>query len=223
MIEQWTKIVVARHGETDQNALNLLLSRNDVPLNKVGREQALGLKNNLKDFSFVACYSSPLKRAQETAQLIVGGRLPVQVDKRLIERDFGDLEGTSYEDTKDVRQTFLENNKRTWKNNPEKNPLMIETDAELKKRVIPFLKEIAQAHLGIANLNLPKGDVLVTSHSGIMRYLLNYLGYSYKDSKGKKIPNCSYIILESNGKDIRLADTDNSTDFEWLKKLVYTK
>lgn len=88
------KIYLARHGLTDWNNEMRAQGRKDIPLNAMGRAQAETLRDNVKDIDFDAVYSSPLKRAAETAQIAVGDRYDIIYDDRLLERSFGDFEGT---------------------------------------------------------------------------------------------------------------------------------
>lgn len=64
------EVVLVRHGETDWNLDGRLMGQKDVPLNGKGREQAEVLRNKLANMSFDCCYSSPLSRASETAEII---------------------------------------------------------------------------------------------------------------------------------------------------------
>ena len=85
-------IYIVRHGQTDSNVLkNRYGGRVDVLLNDTGREEAKKLKRDLEGITFDRVYSSPLKRALETAQIISGN--DIIIDERLIERSNGDLEG----------------------------------------------------------------------------------------------------------------------------------
>lgn len=87
------KLYLARHGLTDWNKEMRAQGRKDLPLNVEGRAQAEELRDKIKDIEFTAVYTSPLKRAAETAQIAVGDRYDIIYDDRLIERSFGDFEG----------------------------------------------------------------------------------------------------------------------------------
>lgn len=86
-------IIVVRHGRTEANAAGLLLGHLDVPLDDLGREQALALAAAVGRVDRVI--SSPLLRTRETAAAF---GLPVEVDDRWIELDYGDLDGTRLSD-----------------------------------------------------------------------------------------------------------------------------
>ena len=209
MTEKWTTFVMARHGQTGKNALGALLSREDDPLNTIGRGQASKLKNRLSMYTFAQAFSSPLSRAYETAQIVLRDR-PISILKspELIERDFGLLEGSSFEETRQIRQDFLENQPQSWENNTHK----IETAAQLEARLLSFLRTTATAYLGMS--------ILLTSHSGLMRFLLHKFGVTYENSRKKAIPNCGYILFKSNGNELRLTGVDSIEEFEWLQTLV---
>ena len=77
-----TTILLARHGETDWNRENRFQGHADPPLNETGRAQAAELAAALIAEPLAAVYSSPLRRAFETAQILAAphGLEPVPVD-----------------------------------------------------------------------------------------------------------------------------------------------
>lgn len=87
------KLYLARHGQTDWNLEMRAQGRKDQPLNDAGRKQARELGKKLADLDFDICYASPLKRAAETAEIAVDGRVRILYDDRLVERSFGEFEG----------------------------------------------------------------------------------------------------------------------------------
>lgn len=88
-------IYVVRHGQTDWNIQGFVQGRTDIELNSTGIEQAKQTANLLKDIDFIDIYSSPLKRTIDTAKLINEyHNINIITDDRLIERNFGDFEGT---------------------------------------------------------------------------------------------------------------------------------
>jgi broad specificity phosphatase PhoE len=85
---------IARHGETDENAERRILGRRDPPLSAAGRAQAQALAAAAAGHGIAAVWTSPLRRARETAA-VVGDALgldPVVLDD-LVESDRGDWEG----------------------------------------------------------------------------------------------------------------------------------
>lgn len=93
-------LIVVRHGRTVANAQGRLLGRDDPPLDHEGLAQARALGAVIRPDRVV---SSPLARARQTAESF---GLPVEIDERWIELDYGALEGTP---TADVpRETWAE-------------------------------------------------------------------------------------------------------------------
>lgn len=86
-------LVLVRHGEATGNAAGVLLGRTDAPLTDRGVAQAVALAPRMGVAE--RCLSSPLRRAVGTAELL-GLGVPVQLDERWIERDYGEEEGTPY-------------------------------------------------------------------------------------------------------------------------------
>ena len=80
-------LILARHGQSTGNAAGLLLGRADVPLTDLGRRQAAAVGGAVGHVDRVV--SSPLQRAVETARTI---GLPVEIDERWIEVDYGGLD-----------------------------------------------------------------------------------------------------------------------------------
>ena len=88
------KIYFVRHGETDWNKERKIQGQVDIPLNEFGRHLARETAKGLRDVPFDVCFTSPLGRARETAQIILQGRdVPILEDKRILEMNFGVLEG----------------------------------------------------------------------------------------------------------------------------------
>jgi broad specificity phosphatase PhoE len=83
-----------RHGETEANASGIISGSLDVELTALGSEQAQAAARALAGEPITAIYSSPLRRARETAEPIAQAlRLPVRLVPELIERSRGELEG----------------------------------------------------------------------------------------------------------------------------------
>ena len=90
-------LYLVRHGQTELNVQNILQGWHDSPLTARGREQALATRAAFEErgVTFDHVYSSPLGRAQHTAELIVGEGQPVELVDDLREWHLGSLEGTS--------------------------------------------------------------------------------------------------------------------------------
>jgi broad specificity phosphatase PhoE len=153
-----TTIVLARHGETDWNRERRFQGHADVPLNDAGRAQAVELAAGLDGKTFAAVYTSPLRRAAETAQ-IVAVRLGVEARSHdaLKEVDVGSWSGLSVQEV-EARfpagyARWLEHRCAGWNDG--------ETNEELAARVVRGLHEIAREH--------PDQQVLAVTHGGPIR------------------------------------------------------
>jgi broad specificity phosphatase PhoE len=92
-------IVVVRHGRTAANAGGLLLGRADPPLDAEGARQAAALGVACAGLDIVRVVTSPLGRCRDTADAIAAaGGVPVEVDERWIELDYGELDGVPFAD-----------------------------------------------------------------------------------------------------------------------------
>ena len=93
--ESASALFLARHGETDDNREPIKVQGfTDTPLNDTGRRQAHELAERVATLGFVSLWSSDLKRARATAD-IIGNRIALSVrpDPRLREADRGEWEG----------------------------------------------------------------------------------------------------------------------------------
>lgn len=155
------KIYLIRHGQTDWNLAKRVQGRTDNPLNETGIRQAEQLKEKLQAYSFDICYASPLKRALQTAEIIVNNRVPIILDDNLEERDFGNLEGEVLESwDKEVFDRKL--NSGRYGMEPIKNVLT------RSKKVLERIK----------NENTPDSNVLIVAHDILLKTMhFNIIGY----------------------------------------------
>ena len=95
-----SRLILVRHGQTDYNLNGRLQGASDIPLNETGLAQARAVGESLaREEAIAAVYSSPLGRAQRTAEAIATHHdLEVTCDARLRERGFGDWEGLTREE-----------------------------------------------------------------------------------------------------------------------------
>jgi broad specificity phosphatase PhoE len=152
-----TTILLARHGETDWNRENRFQGHADPPLNETGRAQAAELAAALVNEPLAAVYSSPLRRAFETAQIVAAphGLEPVPVGA-LREVDVGSWQGLT---RAEIEERFPEQFARWldyeqgWEDG--------ESYDEMGQRVLAALLELAATHEG--------ERILAVSHGGPVR------------------------------------------------------
>lgn len=139
-------LLLIRHGETDWNKNKTFRGIYDVPLNENGRSQANLLRAVLKDLDIRAIYSSPLKRAVETAKIACGNlNIEINIEEGLIDFNYGDWTGI---DEETVSQRWPEEYNQ-WRNNPHlARPPLGTTLQELSERAFPVMEDIARRHQG---------------------------------------------------------------------------
>lgn len=88
------RLLLARHGESEANRRDVFLGRTDSPLTAEGKAQVEALARAMADEPLAAVYTSPLRRAYQTAKAVAAwNNCPLHVDARLLEQDFGWWEG----------------------------------------------------------------------------------------------------------------------------------
>ncbi|OPA81458.1 histidine phosphatase family protein [Paenibacillus selenitireducens] len=171
-------IGLIRHGQTEWNRMGKIQGQTDIPLNEAGRSQAKLLADRLVDDSFKWDYaiSSGLQRAEETAQIIANAlHIPLlSPDPRLIERSYGQVEGTTQEER-------LERWGEHWK----ERDLGQETNDIVRKRAMSFLEDMSDKY--------PNSNLLVISHGSFLAQL--YLAL-YQERYQEGIANLSFTVLE---------------------------
>lgn len=112
-----TEIILARHGETQWNVEEVFRGRIDVELNENGIKQAELLAGYLSNLKIDSIYSSPLKRALKTAELIANHHeLEVKIAPGLIDFDYGEWQGLPHQEVKDkYKELYAE-----WLSHPDK-------------------------------------------------------------------------------------------------------
>ncbi|HLI27083.1 MAG TPA: histidine phosphatase family protein [Chloroflexota bacterium] len=140
------QLLLVRHGETQWNREGRYQGRTDVPLTPAGRAQAAALAEVLRAEPLAAVYTSPLRRAYDTARPIAAahGLAPV-VDARLMEIHQGAWEG--------LRPAEIERRwpalYRRWLQEPETVRLPGgETLAEVERRVLAALADLHRRWAG---------------------------------------------------------------------------
>jgi broad specificity phosphatase PhoE len=178
-------IYIIRHGQTRLNKANVLQGRRDTPLNEKGRQQASQAAEwfRSRGIHFDYVFSSPLKRAMDTAKICCDYIEPVK-DERLIEMDYGPYEGADLGNPAPEIVEFFSD----FVNNPA--PAGMEQLADVVGRTGEFLEEIK---------NL-EGNILISTHAIAMKGILEYL---MPDSCGswwsKYIGNCDVYRTEVAG------------------------
>jgi len=155
------KLILARHGETVWNVEKIYRGRADVNLDEVGIKQAELLGKYLSNWKLEAIYSSPLRRALDTANIVARyQKIGVHVAEGLIDFDYGEWQSLPEQEAKRLYPALH----NEWHNNPHK----------VKMPGGESLKDVRKRAVAIVNDVLPKyqGSILLVSHRVVNKVLI---------------------------------------------------
>ena len=187
------KIYIARHGQNVDNVKGILNGHRDEPLTSLGEEQAHTTATYIKEagLSFEAIYSSPLKRALNTAEIIASdlGLSQPQIELDLIERNFGIMTGLPVSKIEEVcAPEIIKTNTVTYFLSPEGS----ETFPQLIERGKRVISDIQSKHA--------EGSVLLVTHGDIGKMI--YAAYYNLDWKDVLVSfhfgNCEVLLLSED-------------------------
>jgi probable phosphoglycerate mutase len=195
------RICVARHGETDWNTAGILQGWLDVPMNERGRQQAREFADAFAGAGFSRMYTSPLRRARESAEIIavrLGLPPPVGHDG-LKERNFGVIQGIPKAELAELDPALLE---KILKRNPACSFAQGESMDEFATRVLNAVVEIGAENAGECVLVITHGwvlDVIARHINGLPRSAILHI----------KPKNGECLWIEATREDIRPAKGAN--------------
>ena len=156
-----TELILVRHGETEWNVAEIFRGRIDIELNETGIKQAALLAEYLGDLKIDAIYSSPLKRALKTAEIITGyHKLDVEIASGLIDLNYGKWQGLSHPEVKDkYKELYGE-----WISSPERVKMPAgESLDEVRERARGVVDDVIAKY---------KGTVVLVSHRVVNKVLI---------------------------------------------------
>lgn len=186
------RLYILRHGETEWNTKRKLQGQTDIELNEKGRTLAAETGRNLRKVPFSLVISSPLKRAVETARLVIGERdVPLITDPRICEIGFGIMEGIQVrgEDGSVLDPDYYNFFHHPEKYRPKKGGE--ELDA-LCRRTASFLDELK------SQTRWQEKTILISTHGAAARALLTAIKDTpRKDFWETGVPrNCAVTIVD---------------------------
>lgn len=217
--DQTMTLVLLRHGESEWNRLNLFTGWTDVDLSDTGRSEAEMAGKILKEegFDFDVCYTSYLKRAIHTLDIVLDEMdlewLPVTKSWKLNERHYGALQGL---DKKETAEKYGEEQVKIWRRSYDVPPPALDPDDDrnpanqeqyrgipadelpltesLKDtvaRAVPYFEEVIKPRM------LAGDKVIIVAHGNSLRAMVKYLeGISDQDIPGVEIPNGVPLVYE---------------------------
>ena len=169
-------ILLIRHGQSEWNKLNLFTGFKNIELSEQGIEEANKAGQNFKnlDIKFNIVFTSELKRAQETAKIILQnlgqwdflnneGKIISNIN--LNERDYGDLTGLN---KKETAEKFGEEQVHKWRRGYSDQPPNGESLEDVVRRVKKYFEEVIQP----AIQSEENDNILIAAHGNSLRALL---------------------------------------------------
>jgi len=181
-------IYLFRHGETEWNKLEKVQGLKDIELSQEGIEQAKNIPQHLQSKNIEIIFSSHLKRAYETAEVVAKKLdLKIIVHQNLHEIDFGDAAGKHRSELSNLYEKIEKN----WTSaDPKYDNLRFpnaESKIEVRTRGLNALKEIVEKY----SFN----NIGISSHGFIIKQLIIASG----SDDHKYLQNCEIVHIKYNG------------------------
>lgn len=213
------KLIIVRHGESEWNRLNLFTGWTDVDLSDQGKQEAQSAGQLLKKegYDFDVCYTSYLKRAIHTLNIILGELdrewLPVKKSWLLNERHYGALQGLNKTET---AEKFGEEQVKIWRRSYDitppvleekdaRNPRNQEQYRELDKSVVPLTESLKDTVARVIPFfeqtikeDMKQGKrVIIAAHGNSIRALVKYFdGLTEEEIISVNIPTGIPLVYE---------------------------
>ena len=185
-------LVLVRHGQSKWNAQNLFTGWKNPGLTSDGKKEAIKAGSLIKqrNIQFSMMFTSALKRAQITGQIILDGieqtNIEVIKDEALNERDYGDLSGLNKDD---ARKEWGEEQVHIWRRSFDVPPPGGESLKDTAERVLPFF------NISILPKIIEGKNILVAAHGNSLRSLVMQLdNLSKEEVISLEIPTGAPII-----------------------------
>lgn len=161
-------LFLIRHGATQANVRRpyvLQGRRTDLSLSEIGRRQALATRRALEDRSIRSVFSSPLKRALQTAEILAEPHgVAVECVQELIECDVGRWEGLSWQEVRRQDGPYLD----TFESDPGSVPYAGgESFGQVQARAVPAIQRLIREH--------HDGNLIVVTHHVVARVYVAHL------------------------------------------------
>ena len=205
------KLVLVRHGESIWNMENKFTGWTDVELSNKGIEEARNAGKLLKDnnYSFDIAYSSFLKRANDTLDIILKEMnlsIPIKYSWKLNERHYGALQGLNKDETK---EKYGEEQVKLWRRSADVRPPELSVDDPRYPGNDPKYKDLSQDEL-------PKTENLIDTIKRVVEY--------WNSDIKKDLENKKQVIIVAHGNSLRglMKYLDNLSDTEVMSLEIKT-
>ena len=190
-------LVLVRHGQSEWNAKNLFTGWKNPGLTSNGKKEAInaGLLIKQRNIQFSVMFTSTLKRAQITGQIILDGieqtDIKIKKNQALNERDYGDLSGLNKDD---ARKEWGEEQVHIWRRSYDVPPPGGESLKDTAERVLPYF------NISILPRIVKGENILIAAHGNSLRSLVMQLdNLSNEEVIALEIPTGASIIYSFKG------------------------
>jgi 2,3-bisphosphoglycerate-dependent phosphoglycerate mutase len=189
------RLILLRHGESQWNLENRFTGWVDVPLSPRGIQEAKDAGEKLRSFRFDRAFTSVLARANETLRLVLEAigqtAVPIEKDKALNERMYGELQGVNKDET--VKK-YGEAQVKIWRRSYDVRPPGGESLKDTAERVLPYYEQTIKPYV-------LKGDtILVAAHGNSLRALIMELEQLSREQVLElNIPTGAPLLYELDG------------------------
>jgi 2,3-bisphosphoglycerate-dependent phosphoglycerate mutase len=161
------RLILLRHGESQWNLENRFTGWVDVALSPRGIQEAKNAGEKLRPYRFDRAYTSVLQRANETLRLaleVIGQTtVPIERDKALNERMYGELQGLNKSET---AKKYGEDQVKIWRRSYDVRPPGGESLKDTAERVLPYYEKTIKPHV------LAGETILIAAHGNSLRALV---------------------------------------------------
>ncbi len=188
------ELYLIRHGKTVWNKENRFQGIRDIDLAPEGIKKAEELGKELENIHFDKVFSSPLKRAYQTAKLASQNRYEIIKDQALTEINFGAMEGQTYEDMEKSQSNF-----RYFFSAPEK--FEAAEGGESLEHMCQRTKNFIQKTVEPIYKTNPQAKIMIVAHGALNKAIMCYLeNHGLKDFwKDGLQENCQATIFLYDG------------------------
>lgn len=170
------RLVLLRHGESQWNLENRFTGWVDVPLSPKGTEEARQAGEKLRGFSFDRAFTSVLSRANETLRIVLEtigqSTIPIEKDKALNERMYGELQGLNKAET---AKKYGDAQVKIWRRSYDVKPPGGESLKDTAERALPYYEKMIRPRL------LQGETIIIAAHGNSLRALVMELDQLSKE------------------------------------------
>nr|WP_274519522.1 2,3-bisphosphoglycerate-dependent phosphoglycerate mutase [Nitrospira moscoviensis] len=161
------RLVLLRHGESQWNLENRFTGWVDVPLSQRGMQEAKNAGDKLRGFTFDRAFTSVLVRANETLRIVLEAigqtTIPIEKDKALNERMYGELQGLNKAET---AKKYGDEQVKIWRRSFDVRPPGGESLKDTAERVLPYYARHIKPYV------LKGETILIAAHGNSLRALV---------------------------------------------------